>query len=102
MTDQKIIEALIKGAVVTVSIDRHANVTAYDDLPPNIRDCLRASREGGAVHRENCPECLDDEADNILMDAASHRMDGHEITAMELEAEAQELRRVAAQKRFAK
>jgi hypothetical protein len=89
-------EALIKGAVIRVSNSGEVDVVALDDLPPNVRDCYRASRQHDRGHQNACPDCLESEADATQIDAASHRRDGNEANAMELEAEAAELRSRAA------
>jgi hypothetical protein len=63
------------------------------------RRCASATapvKEHDRAHRQQCPDCLESEAENVLMDAASHREDGNEATALELEAEAEELRSRAA------
>ena len=72
-----------------------------DDLSPRTRECFLASRKGDRRHKENCPDCLEDEARVTLMDAASHRLDGNEEDALVLEAEAAQLRSKAAKLRDA-
>jgi hypothetical protein len=96
MNEEEMIDALVKGAVLMVSDSGDVKVVALDDLPPAVRECFRASREHDWDHQGACPDCLEDEAATILMDAASHREDGNEATALELEAEAEALRIEAA------
>ncbi len=86
------IEALMKGAVLLVSDTGDAEAVALDDLAAPVRDCFLASREHDWAHQGRCPDCLEDEAMNILMDADSHRADGNKATALELEAEAEAVR----------
>ncbi len=74
-------------------------VIEIDDLPPNVRECRRATRENDRTHFRQCADCLDDEVRSILMDAASHRQDGNELDALALEAEAEQLRARAARLR---
>jgi hypothetical protein len=64
-----------------------------------VRECIRASRTHDRKHQQQCPDCLESEAENILMNAASHREDGNEAIALELEAEAGEVLKRAAQLR---
>src|SRR5262245_61660198 len=68
------------------------SVIEMDDLPPGVRACYRASRELDHEHKNNCPDCLDNEVECLLMDAASHREDGNAEVAESLEIEAEELR----------
>jgi hypothetical protein len=69
---------------------------AMDDLPPKVRECRLASRQRDREHKDACPDCLESEAQTMLFDATSHRADGREATALELEVEAAELRSRAA------
>jgi hypothetical protein len=69
---------------------------APDDLTPQERECFRAIDGGDWRHMENCPDCLEHDAQAGLMDAASHRLDGNEEDARALEAEAVQLRAKAA------
>ena len=92
MDEQEMFDLLTKGAVLHVNaVTGEAQVAAMDDLSPEVRECFRASKEHDWEHQNNCPDCLEDEARAVLMDAASHREDGNEATARELEAEAGEL-----------
>lgn len=79
-----------------VSDSGDVEIQALDDLPPTVRECYRASKEQDGTHLHHCPDCLESEAENVLMDAAIHREDGNEAIALELEAEAKELRSRAA------
>ena len=63
-----------------------------DDLTPQERECFRRTDGGDWRHLENCPDCLEDDAEATLMDAAFHRLDGNEEDALTLEAEAVQLR----------
>jgi hypothetical protein len=92
MNEDEILEALLNGAILHVSDSGEVQVQTLDDLPPAVRRCYRASEERDRDHQRACPSCLENEADNILMDAASHRQDGNEEIALELEAEAAEIR----------
>jgi hypothetical protein len=96
MNKEEMIDALMKGAILSVSDSGDVEIQALDDLPPTVRECFRASAEHDWAHLQQCPDCLDDEAQDVLMDAASHREDGNEAIALELEAEAETLRRRAA------
>ena len=97
MNEDEIVDALIKGAVVRIGMsDGVARVIALDDLSSEGRDCFRASRDKDYKHQGECPNCLENEAGNILMDVASHREDGHEAAAQELEAEVEQIRLKAA------
>jgi hypothetical protein len=91
MNEEEILEALLKGAILNVSDSGDVQIQTLDDLPPAVRECFRASKEHDRDHQRACPDCLDNEADNTLMDAASHRQDGNEEIALELEAEAAEI-----------
>jgi hypothetical protein len=92
MNEEEIFDALCKGAILTVSDSGDVKIEALDDLPPEVRECFRASREHDQAHLQQCAHCLESEAENVLMDATSHREDGNEATAVELEAEAETLR----------
>jgi hypothetical protein len=61
-------------------------VTLDDD------ECYQASRLNDRRRWSTCPDCLECEAETTLLDAASHREDGNELIARELEAEAAQLR----------
>jgi hypothetical protein len=92
MDEQEMLDALMRGAVLFVDLATgESEIAALDDVPPKVRECIRASRERDRTHQSQCPDCLEDEAQAVLMDAASHREDGNETTALELEAEAGEL-----------
>jgi len=99
MNDEEILEALRNGAVLNTSDAGEVQIQALDDLPPEVRERLRASKEHDRDHQWACPSCLEDEAENVLMDAASHRQDGNEGIALELEVEAAEIRLHAARLR---
>jgi hypothetical protein len=88
MNEKEIMEALRNGAVLNISDSGEVKIQALDDLPSNVRECYRASRANDVTHRRQCPDCLESVAEHILMDAASHREDGNEATALELEVEA--------------
>jgi hypothetical protein len=96
MTEKEVMEALIAGAVIHVSDSGEVGVVTLDDLPPNVRECYWASRQHDRAHQAACPNCLESKAEATLMDAASHREDGNEAIALELEAEADRLRSRAA------
>jgi hypothetical protein len=96
MNEEEMIDALMKGAILTVSDSGEVKIRALDDLPPMVRECYRASKEHDRAHFWKCPDCLESEAENTLLDAASHREDGNEATALELEADAENLRILAA------
>lgn len=96
MNEEEILEALRNGAILNVSHFGEIQIQALDDLPPEVRECYRASKEHDRDHQRACPSCLEDEAENVLMDAASHRQDGNEKIALELEAEAADIRLHAA------
>ena len=137
MTTDELFEAMKHGAVVFVNESTgESKIVAHDDLPPDMRECIRVARalkripyrpgepgvydtstpEARAImdeyheHRDTCPDCIDADADNTLMDAAWWREeadhdpapypDGTRRTpkqcAAELEAEAAELRAKAA------
>ena len=51
-----------------------------DDLPPGTRECFLASRKGDRRHKWNCPDCLEEEPEVTLMDAASHDWTGTKRT----------------------
>jgi predicted Zn-ribbon and HTH transcriptional regulator len=59
--------------------------------PPGARECDWAIRTGDWKHQQRCPDCLENVAENILIDAESHRADGDEKAALALEVEAAEL-----------
>jgi hypothetical protein len=90
--EDELIEALKHGAVVIIGPDG-AQLAAHDDLPADMRECIRINRavdriprrnavldtstpEAKAIwnamvdHRAECPSCLESEADSCLMDAA--------------------------------
>jgi hypothetical protein len=92
MNEEEMIEALMQGAVIRVSDSGKAQILALDDLSPKARECYRASTKHDRAHVQQCADCLESEAENVLMDAASHREDGNEAIAPELEAEAETLR----------
>jgi len=96
MNEDEILAALINGAIVSIGSDGVSSIVALDDLSPQVRECVRASREHDYKHQQECPDCLENEAENTLRDAASHREDGHEATAQELEAEVEHIRLKAA------
>jgi len=103
VNDDEVIEALIHGAAVIIGPDG-AHLAAHDDLPPDMRECIRNSRAveriptvGGVLdtstpeaqtiwqerqqHRAECPSCLKAEADSCLMDAAWWREEATEEPA---------------------
>jgi hypothetical protein len=96
MTEKEVMDALIAGAVIRVSDSGDVDVVTLNDLPPNVRECYRASRQRDRAHQDACPDRLESEAEATLMDVASHRKDGNEAIALELEAEADKLRSRAA------
>jgi hypothetical protein len=79
-----------------------------DDMPPNVRACFRSKPGDG--HRDTCPDCLEDAAENALRDAMWWRYEAEEDpagypdgsfrsteqAAQEIEAEVAELRLRAA------
>ena len=90
--EDELIDALKDGAVVIIGPDG-AQLAAHDDLPPDVRECIRISRAveriptvGGVLdmstpeaqaaraayttHRGQCPYCLEADADSCLRDAA--------------------------------
>jgi hypothetical protein len=91
MTDDEMKNALITGAVIRVSTGGEATVVTPDDLPPNVRECYRASRQRDRRHQSSCPDCLESEAEATETDAASHREDGNDASAQALEPEAEKL-----------
>src|SRR5216684_5884762 len=95
MDHEDILDALIKGAVVRISSSGDAQVEAMDDLTPAMRECLRASGTHDWEHKRQCPDCLESEADNVVMDADSHRADRNVEDAQALEIEAADLRLAA-------
>ena len=97
MNEEQVLDALRKGAILRFSDSGEVTVLALDDLPPAARECFRASKEHDHGHFRRCSDCLESEAENVVMDAASHRQAGNEAIALELEAEAQELRSRAAE-----
>ncbi len=122
--EDELIEALKHAAVIFIGPDG-AHLAAHDDLPPDMRECIRISRAVGRIptvgglldmrtpeaqaameayttHRAECPDCIEADADSMLMDAESWREEGNEATAAELEAEATELRLRAAEIRAAR
>jgi hypothetical protein len=100
MNEQEIIDALIKGAILHIdAITGDVRIDPMDDVSPDVRECIRASRTRDRKHQQQCPDCLESEAENTMMDAASHREDGNEAIALELEAEAGEVLQRAAQLR---
>jgi hypothetical protein len=103
MDEQEMLDALMRGAVLFVDpATGESEIEAVDDVPPKVRECIRASRKRDWAHQSQCPDCLEDEAQAVLMDAASHREDGNEATTLELEAEAAELLKRAARLRQVK
>jgi hypothetical protein len=92
MNEDELLDALKKGAVVKVSDSGGIAILALDDLSPKARECFRASREHDHQHLWRCPECLTSEAEATRMDTASHREDGNEAIALDLDAEAEKLR----------
>ena len=115
MTDDELIQAFKRGAVVNVSDSTgEVKILAHDDLPPEVRACMRASetwsRPGvskeekawAQEHWNTCPDCMENDAADILMEAYSYWDYGDEITAGELEGEAAALRLRAAQIRAAR
>lgn len=131
--EQELFEALKRGAVVFVNTTTgETEIRAHDDLPPDMRECIRINRAtkripcvGGvyqktseseaiwnarAEHRAECPSCLETDAYSTLMDATWWREEADhdpapypdgtrrtpEQAAVELEAEAGELRLRAA------
>jgi DNA-binding helix-hairpin-helix protein with protein kinase domain len=92
MDNDEILNALIKGAIVRISDSGDARVEAMDDLSPAVRECFRASMTHDWEHQQQCPDCLEDEAENVLMHADSHREDGNVEDAQALELEAAVLR----------
>ena len=100
MNEQEIFDALIKGAILHIdALTGDARIDPMDDVPPEVRECFRASRTHDRTHQRQCPDCLESEAEDILMDAGSHREDGNEAIALELEAEAGGVFKRAAQLR---
>jgi DNA-binding helix-hairpin-helix protein with protein kinase domain len=92
MDEQEIVDALIRGALLHESaVTGEVHIVALDDMSADVRECFRASRAHDREHQRRCPDCLENEARPILMDAASHREDGNEADALALEAEAAEL-----------
>jgi hypothetical protein len=96
MNEEEILEALRNGAILNISDSGEVQIQALDDLPPEVRECYRASKEHDRDHQRACSACLEDEAKSVLMDAASHRQDGNEQIALELEVDAAETRLHAA------
>jgi hypothetical protein len=74
-----------------LSIVRFTDLAQLRVLPPGTRECDRASRIGDWKHLQRCPDCLDNAAENIVMDAESHRADGNVEDANILEVKAAEL-----------
>jgi hypothetical protein len=68
MDEEEIIDALINGAIINVSDFGEARIDATDDLPPRVRECIRASRKHDQAHFE-CPDCLEDVAEFFVLDA---------------------------------
>jgi hypothetical protein len=68
---------------------------AIDDLPPAVRECFRANMAHDWEHQRQCPDCLGNDADHLLMEAASHWEDGNVEDAQALELEAAVLQRRA-------
>jgi hypothetical protein len=126
MTEQELLEALKAGAVILVNkTTGEHKVAAHDDLPPDMRECIRVSRTVDRIprnnmgvldtstseaqtilteqrqHRAKCPDCIEALADSILMDAKSWREEGNETNAREFETEAEQLRLKAAKIRAA-
>jgi hypothetical protein len=105
MTEEEIFEALKQGAILFVPDSGDlgdAKIIAIDDLSASARACFRASKYGDEEffeHRRQCPDCLEDEAESILLDAASHRDEGNEDIARTLEVDTAELRLRAAKAR---
>jgi hypothetical protein len=94
--NQEIVDALKAGAVVTFSHSGDVTIGTVDDFSPSARECYRASMEHDLGHQAQCADRLEDEIYNTLMDAESHRADGHVQDANILEVEAAELRLRAA------
>jgi hypothetical protein len=126
--EQELFDALKAGAVILVDqITGEHKVAAHDDLPPDMRACIRVSRalkqipykadlpgvydtstpQARAImdeyveRRSSCPDCIEAAADSTLMDAESRREEGNEVIAAELEADAAGLRLKAARIRTA-
>jgi hypothetical protein len=97
MTTDELIEAMKRGAVVFVNESTgETKIVAHDDLPPDMRECIRISRKSTQMfagrasyipttpdelafqeeqrqHYATCPSCMESEADSCLMDAAGWR-----------------------------
>ena len=124
--DQELFDALKAGAVILVNeITGEYEAMAHDDLPLELRECIRVSRavtripRVGAVldkstpearaimdeyveHRASCPDCIETDANSTLMDAESWREEGNKVIAAQLEADAAELLLKAARIRAAR
>ena len=105
MNGEEFFEAVKQGAIrfVPESGDLDdAKIIANDDLSVSARTCFRASKsreKASFAHRRHCPDCLEDEAESILLDADSHRDEGNEDIATALAVDAAELRLRAANAR---
>jgi hypothetical protein len=102
MNEEEIFEELKQGAILFVpdsgDLDE-AKIVANDDLPVSARACFRASKlheERSFERRCQCPNCLENEAESILLDADSNRGEGNADIARKLKVDAAELRLGAA------
>jgi hypothetical protein len=105
MNEEKIFEALKRGAILLVPDSGDlgdTKIIAIDDVSVSERAGVRTSKsrdEEIFKHRRHCPDCLEDEAEAVLLDAASDWDEGNEESARTLAVDAAELRLRAANAR---
>jgi hypothetical protein len=76
---EEVLDELWNGTVVRLTDSAQLRV-----LPTGARECDRAIRTGDWKHQQRCPDWLENVAENILIDAESHRADGDEKAALAL------------------
>jgi hypothetical protein len=63
MDEQEIIDTLRRGPVLSANTATgETKIDAMDDLPPQVRESIRASREDDSEHLRRYPDCLESEA----------------------------------------
>src|SRR5437588_1170136 len=96
MDEEEMLNALVNGAILHVSDYGEAEIMPLDDIPEEMRECIRASKAHEQAHFEQCPDCLEDEARSCLMDAAFQLENGNEANVLALEADAVDFQTQAA------
>jgi len=97
--ERELVQILRDGAIAQATEAGIVTIISVDDLPPEVRECIRAARARDLAHEQECPSCLELEADRMLMDADLYEARGHSKAALALTVQATELYAKAARLR---